>query len=164
MDVDVIGFRGGAKNGCTGAVVPFKNGQKPPNLEKPWNLEMVGYLVCWFRTYWYIYFDVCRDEEKSASAGHWLRRFGTLRLMYWIGSPLDGHVMWITACAREFIDRLYAHPLYIGRLLMMGGDVSCNTKKYNMKGKLCLILTHCGRVTQICVFNTVKLGTSASSP
>ena len=26
------------------------------------------------------------------------------------------------------------------------------------------ILTHCGLVTQICVFNTVKLGTSASSP
>jgi len=26
------------------------------------------------------------------------------------------------------------------------------------------ILTHCGRVVQICVFNTVKLGTSASSP
>ena len=25
-------------------------------------------------------------------------------------------------------------------------------------------LTHCGRVTQICAFNTVKLGTSASSP
>jgi len=25
-------------------------------------------------------------------------------------------------------------------------------------------LTHCGRVTQICVFNTVNLGTSASSP
>jgi len=25
-------------------------------------------------------------------------------------------------------------------------------------------LTHCGRLTQICVFNTVKLGTSASSP
>jgi len=25
-------------------------------------------------------------------------------------------------------------------------------------------LSHCGRVTQICVFNTVKLGTSASSP
>ena len=27
-----------------------------------------------------------------------------------------------------------------------------------------IVLTHCGRVTQICVFNTVKLGTSASSP
>ena len=27
-----------------------------------------------------------------------------------------------------------------------------------------ITLTHCGRVTQICVFNTVKLGTSASSP
>jgi len=26
------------------------------------------------------------------------------------------------------------------------------------------MLTHCGRVTQICVFNTVKLSTSASSP
>ena len=26
------------------------------------------------------------------------------------------------------------------------------------------LLTHCGRVMQICVFNTVKLGTSASSP
>jgi len=26
------------------------------------------------------------------------------------------------------------------------------------------ILTHCGRVTQICVFSTVKLGTAASSP
>jgi len=25
-------------------------------------------------------------------------------------------------------------------------------------------LTHFGRVAQICVFNTVKLGTSASSP
>jgi len=30
---------------------------------------------------------------------------------------------------------------------------------------LCLFsLTYCGRVTQICVFNRVKLGTSASSP
>jgi len=28
----------------------------------------------------------------------------------------------------------------------------------------CRFLTHCGRVTQICVFNTVKLGTAASSP
>jgi len=27
-----------------------------------------------------------------------------------------------------------------------------------------VLMTHCGRVTQICVFNTVKLGTSASSP
>jgi len=27
-----------------------------------------------------------------------------------------------------------------------------------------IFLSHCGRVTQICVFNTVKLGTSASSP
>jgi len=30
--------------------------------------------------------------------------------------------------------------------------------------ELVACLTHCGRVTQICVFNAVKLGTSASSP
>jgi len=30
--------------------------------------------------------------------------------------------------------------------------------------ELLFVLTLCGRVTQICVFNTVKLGTSASSP
>jgi len=33
-----------------------------------------------------------------------------------------------------------------------------------MGGKITIDLTHCGRVTQICVFNTVKLGTSPSSP
>ena len=33
-------------------------------------------------------------------------------------------------------------------------------------GQTCtpFLLTHCGRVKQICVFNTMKLGTSASSP
>jgi len=34
----------------------------------------------------------------------------------------------------------------------------------NIKNDLRVLLTHCGRVTQICVFYTVKLGTSASSP
>jgi len=33
-----------------------------------------------------------------------------------------------------------------------------------LMSQIFLKLTHCGRVTQICVFNTVKLGTSASSP
>jgi len=45
-------------------------------------------------------------------------------------------------------------------------------KNINMFGgmlKICkdtviLVLTHCGQVTNIWVFNTVKLGTSASSP
>ena len=36
--------------------------------------------------------------------------------------------------------------------------------KLSQIGSRIYILTHCGRVTQICVFNTVKLGTSASSP
>ena len=35
---------------------------------------------------------------------------------------------------------------------------------YITRPALTVSLTHCGRVTQICVFNTVKLGTSASSP
>jgi len=39
-----------------------------------------------------------------------------------------------------------------------GGDFTIN----RVLKPVCL--THCGRVTQICVFNTVKLGTSASSP
>ena len=39
-----------------------------------------------------------------------------------------------------------------------------NKKIVELNQLLLYILTHCGRVTQICVFNTVKLGTSASSP
>ena len=35
---------------------------------------------------------------------------------------------------------------------------------YGLYYNLNTVLTHCGRVTQICVFNTVNLGTSASSP
>jgi len=52
-------------------------------------------------------------------------------------------------------------------------------ESFNKKGQICHVsskhgkqesqtafysLTHCGRVRQICVFNTVKLGTSAISP
>jgi len=47
-------------------------------------------------------------------------------------------------------------------------DLSCPAIRVYVRhiyAKLVLTnLTHCGRVTQICVFNTVKLGTSASSP
>ena len=63
MDMDVMGLAGGPKMdvGCSG---PFQKWAKDPNLEKPSNLEMVGYLVCRFRTFWYIYFDVLKDEEN----------------------------------------------------------------------------------------------------
>ena len=37
-------------------------------------------------------------------------------------------------------------------------------KAFKVISTQAFILTHCGRVTQIYVFNTVKLGTSASSP
>ena len=40
-----------------------------------------------------------------------------------------------------------------------------STEKISVRvRKTSVRLTHCGRVTKICVFNTVKLGTSASSP
>jgi len=41
---------------------------------------------------------------------------------------------------------------------------NANINDWQNKHFLCYLLTHCGRVMQICVFNTVKLGTSASSP
>jgi len=54
-----------------------------------------------------------------------------------------------------------ANRVLVGRL--QGRD---SLKDMGVVGRIILkgILTHCGRVTQICVFNTVKLGTSASSP
>ena len=47
-----------------------------------------------------------------------------------------------------------------------GGVVAlCHTvKQHFVSLEIAGTLTNCGRVTQICVFNTVKLGTSASSP
>jgi len=45
------------------------------------------------------------------------------------------------------------------KVLVLGLRWNVFTARYELR-----LLTHCGRVTQICVFNTVKLGTSASSP
>jgi len=47
--------------------------------------------------------------------------------------------------------------------MMASKDHNMN-KQGNASEKKNVTLTHCGWVTQICVFNTVKLGTSASSP
>jgi len=48
------------------------------------------------------------------------------------------------------------------------GALSAEAKRrgvtFTAQFRLVSMLTHCGRVTQICVFNTVELGTSASSP
>ena len=40
----------------------------------------------------------------------------------------------------------------------------CKPRQRGLTSALGIWLTHCGRVTHTCVFNTVKLGTSASSP
>jgi len=52
--------------------------------------------------------------------------------------------------------------LYASRRPSIAPVVVYVSKYIHINGRI--ILTHCGRVTQICVFNTVKLGTSASSP
>ena len=45
-----------------------------------------------------------------------------------------------------------------------GGRGTGFSSSTSISGMFIFMLTHCGRVTQICVFNTVKLGTSANSP
>ena len=61
------------------------------------------------------------------------------------------------------LNNLFSNTLSLRSSLSVSDQVShpCKTK-----GKIIIlcILTHCGRVMQIYVFNTVKLGTSASSP
>ena len=51
-----------------------------------------------------------------------------------------------------------------GSLVSRVITVYVTTRMLLFSSQTILMLTHCGRVTQICVFNTVKLGTSASSP
>jgi len=78
----------------------------------------------------------CNVSCRRACTGLILHRMGT-----------SGGLLWTRYClqseysqTQQFYDRSVPFRLYI------------------------LLLTHCGRVTQICVFNTVKLGTAASSP
>ena len=49
------------------------------------------------------------------------------------------------------------HYVYTRRIRVATPPLNCTSSRGSY-------LTHCGRVTQICVFNTVKIGTSASSP
>ena len=53
-------------------------------------------------------------------------------------------------------------------IFMLGINIRHRKRRFTsvIQSNSCTIhtLTHCGRVTQICVFNTVKLGTSKSSP
>ena len=53
------------------------------------------------------------------------------------------------------------YPLTISAHICSSGPALARMVK--VKIDLFALLTHCGRVTQNCVFNTVKLGTSASS-
>jgi len=55
------------------------------------------------------------------------------------------YIMYTTLCTLHYVHYI----MYTTHLTLLG---------------FVILLTHCGRVTQICVFNAVKLGTSASSP
>jgi len=61
-------------------------------------------------------------------------------------------------CVSMFVSQKYPHSLR-GLFGQSAGRGALEFLRYHT-----ITLTHCGRVTQICVFNTVKLGTSASSP
>jgi hypothetical protein len=55
---------------------------------------------------------------------------------------------------------LFAEDIFVSASSL---NLECITAELVVFSSL-VILTHCGRVTKISVFNKVKLGTSASSP
>jgi hypothetical protein len=70
-----------------------------------------------------------------------------------------------TACRTRF-ERGYGEVIFYP-LFLAPPQIKQSTDLFEDFGLILLkraVLTHCERVTQISVFNTVKLGTSASSP
>jgi len=59
---------------------------------------------------------------------------------------------------RHVTRRVYGYKVFFFRGSLKEGE------RLEDLGIDVILLTHCGRVTQICVFNTVELGTYASSP
>jgi len=83
--------------------------------------------------------------EPTISAGEWPQAYTLDRAATGTGSPLK------LVLKKQFLGgkNIWGHfpsPFLLQRGTPLAGSL------------------HCGRVTQICVFNTVKLGTSASSP
>ena len=62
---------------------------------------------------------------------------------------------------RQSVSQSANQSVSMHRIYLLNTTLSVSVHKFT---KILLHLTHCGRLTQICVFNTVKLGTSASSP
>ena len=69
---------------------------------------------------------------------------------------------WHIASERRDMSQCLSVTSHVVSCAVPVGNVSCMLFKEGRSSKF--RLTHCGRVAQICVFNTVKLGTSASSP
>ena len=70
-------------------------------------------------------------------------------------------------CVSFFQRGLEIAPTYVCTYLFGIAGFFCGNWMEDAFGYLLRLvprLAHCGRVTQICVFNTVKLGTFASSP
>ena len=90
--------------------------------------------------------------------GRYNQVFRVLRLASWRRSGT------VLAEAPEGIVYVTGVQLWNTDLPEAKRDVHLNQDSQISTTSVDLPLTHCGRVTQICVFNKVKLGTSASSP
>jgi hypothetical protein len=77
-----------------------------------------------------------------------------------------GEIMYINLLAPKFYIQILAHPVCKMWITQEPKKVALRNKRNfeEKNGECAACLTHCGRVTKISVFNTVKLGTSASSP
>jgi len=76
-------------------------------------------------------------------------------------NPSQFHVVFTPLLPLSTLQIVHVNHLhnYVYKLQILQWAINVSTE-YHVN----LLLTHCGRVTQICVFNTVKFGTSASSP
>jgi len=74
--------------------------------------------------------------------------------VWWFDTSCFQHLQGVLGCAT---DERFVWSYSVVTTVGVGSDCEASLQRT-------LLLTHCGRVTQICVFNTVKLGTSASSP
>jgi len=116
----------------------------------------------------------CRVRWKAARpVPNWLHVLRRCIQLGTVGRPEAGHDFSISCPWNILPQRWIAARvcIHLGAVCHVGilccrscVGFHCPTGHIHLHLQTDTFLTHCGRVTQICVFNTVKLGTSASSP